>query len=1547
MKRLRLLTALSLLLALENLIAFPQTLYWENPQVMSPPSLDCRFPNTVSGTTKKSPVSATFWEEVDKEKNEIFISASTTSDCVNWSSGKRFAGPFSYSGEIPEIYSAAINTKGNISVAVLSGLNEISVFSSTDGKTFKQTKLPEQEVPLVGPRIFATSTDSFVLFATKGKDESFSLVYATSKNGSDWTNFTPFNFSFPGASNPLIPYVSAVKGGDMMVFQAHYSSGSHYSFQIFTSISKDSGKTWSAPVMATGSVGSYQNYSNQRPVIATFGKESFLAWERSPYNASNTSVYAGKLTADGKLASEPDLISSTNGSLHPEFFVFNDSLYLIWTETQGSNNRMFMSRRLELFWDDPVELAEKVTTSTFPVTAAKQKELAFVWQQSGGKGSYQIAMLTKDSSATPPRIVAKSFDAENGGTSSNVLMSLEESDDSSGIKGFSYIWTRDPNEEPKEEITNFPQENQIETQADEDGLWYLKAKQVDYADNWSKSATLCYRKDTVAPQKVIFEALPLDANGLLKSNTFTIRWNHDPGDDDVGGYTWALQYVDSIPGRLAVNASHPLRMSAKEIEDVKQRLLEKNELKIQNPEELPKYARGDKDALTESFTNKRNGLYLFTVSAIDKVGNISEPETEILFLNKYVPQTYITAINTQFNVFGDIDMEIFGGGFTYEGTISRIYVDSDGKAPYDYSISATDDAYQVTSDNRITGLTLKGIDAGEYYVGLYHTDRGTYISKNKILSVKEFGTVKPYKETKFKPKWLTDFGSGKIRIDISLIAVIVILILGTFVFIAAFRGLSRTAKEAMTIQAEVRALIEGDIMPEERKNKQEMMHRKGLSLRVKLIAYTMTLIVVLIVSLAIALGYFMIQREEQTRAKGLQEKVHVILDSIASGAKINLPNASSNLLALSDLTEESLALSDANYATITGFSETENDTKLDYIWATNDPAIATKIDSQNFVLGQSRLNFANMNEISEICKQLNDEAGKEVNFIAEQITELTSEGISLAGKSDDESIKRRTEISEITTQLSNRVNTILDGIATSAINSYPTYDSLSIDMENTIYQFYKPVMYRHGSEQNYVHGIVFVEISTEALVNEIKNAQRAIIKMTAIIVGAGLLLGFFFSFIISLIIVRPIVKLAKHVAMIRDTDNKENLSGKDIIIRSKDEIGMLGDTVNEMTHGLVEAAVQAKNLTFGKEVQTRFIPLQTDDKGNTLTYGFMKTSGADFFSYYAGADDLSGDYFDYKQIDKDHYIIIKCDVSGHGVPAALIMVEVAALFLNAFSNWSMKNPSQGTNLGPVVGQINDLIESRGFKGRFAAFTLCLMNTRTGECWFCNAGDSLVQIYDGTERKKKSISLPETPAAGMFSTDLVDMKGGYKVVKLVLKKNDVLFLYTDGIEEAKRNFRNADGQIVSCNEPGMKEGDEHGNHSVGETSEEMTPERVTEIIESVYSKSSYVLKKWHNPNPNETFTFDFSNCEGTAEEAIMALVSVEKVFRMYQCKETNPSDKVKADRKIDDFLRMHFRDYTTYCMNRSEVETDPNHVYYHGIREDQQYDDLTLVAIKKT
>jgi serine phosphatase RsbU (regulator of sigma subunit) len=301
-------------------------------------------------------------------------------------------------------------------------------------------------------------------------------------------------------------------------------------------------------------------------------------------------------------------------------------------------------------------------------------------------------------------------------------------------------------------------------------------------------------------------------------------------------------------------------------------------------------------------------------------------------------------------------------------------------------------------------------------------------------------------------------------------------------------------------------------------------------------------------------------------------------------------------------------------------------------------------------------------------------------------------------------------------------------------------------------------------------------------------------------------------------------------------------------------------------------------------------------------------------------------------------------VAGKGVPASLIMVEVATLFLNFFQDWTYRK--NGTDLTHIVARINDSIESRGFKGRFAAFTLCLFDSVSGECHFCNAGDNIVHLYDSAERKKKTIALPESPASGVFPTFLIETKGGFPMHNLRLNTGDVLFLYTDGIEEAKRLFRDEQFNPVVCAAPGLKQDDPHGNHSVGQDSEEMTPERVTAIIEAVFAHGVFTLEKWHNPAGEEKLVFDFSGCAGTAEDAVLALVSVEKMFRMYKPPNATMFDRIQVDRKIDSFLREHFKQYDVYCVNHEDFPDAPEYMYYTYVREDPQYDDLTLVAIKR-
>jgi hypothetical protein len=263
----------------------------------------------------------------------------------------------------------------------------------------------------------------------------------------------------------------------------------------------------------------------------------------------------------------------------------------------------------------------------------------------------------------------------------------------------------------------------------------------------------------------------------------------------------------------------------------------------------------------------------------------------------------------------------------------------------------------------------------------------------------------------------------------------------------------------------------------------------------------------------------------------------------------------------------------------------------------------------------------------------------------------------------------------------------------------------------------------------------------------------------------------------------------------------------------------------------------------------------------------------------------------------------------------------------------------------VVYQINDFIETLAFKGRFAAFTLCLFDSQTGIARFCNAGDNIIHWYDASEKTIKTVTFKETPATGVLPNFLVESKGGYIVQNLIIDHGDILFLFTDGIEEAKRRFRNAAFEEIIC-EKGEKD-TPHATHTVGQGDEEMGPDRVQDIINAVMNRRVYTLHKYHNPEGEDhDLTFDFSVCKGTVEEAIMAMVSVEKIFRMYKKPKTAANSRVLVDKKVDDFLKRHFRQYREYCYDTKENPGNDAYMYYTYVQEDDQYDDLTILGVNR-
>lgn len=1517
----KLFTALLLLLITMPVFGLSD-FYWENPAPFQ--EVNSRFQKAVTNGDKTCLV----WQEVDSKAKQLWLSCSYFNDLENPIVVHKFSDPVKYSGDVPDVFSACMKEDGTVFIALLSGTQDITIYKVlSDGSTEKRA-FPKQSKVYTAPRIYVAANGDLRLFASLSERESFTIVSATSTNGRNWTSFTPFSPA-QNMSNVFVPCLIPFQGGDLVVFQAQLITGSRISYQLYGTYadSLSGGRNWSKPILLTdqatipvSDTRVYTNYQNQQPSLYRYGNDVYLTWERTFYLSENATIWTGKINPDGIVKNTVEQITTSGNASRAQLFSYKGQLSAVWFDTRTGSERVYFAQKDGAFWEESALSSSKVRSLfAFPLITNEGNDLSFVWEEIDKKSGKSM-ILKPDTSVQKPGVSALSFKEGKRSTNKEVRLRVNMPDDSSGIAGFSYSWSQDETVEPVMEMTEMVNKNTLKLKADEDGKWYFKARVFDYAGNVSDYSSIYYSLDITAPKKPAAYVSGGDRFGFAKTNAVSIAFEPDSEDTDIGGYTYSLEYLASLPKSLVDNKYHPLNSSQTKVYKQITDLEEKYAARLKTGNKVPARIMTEKKSV--SFGTRGNGLYIFTLAAIDDVGNISEKSSILIVLNKFEPRTYILDTKSTVNELGEITLEVTGGGFTYDGNVNTVYIDRDGEEPYDMILSRANNDYEVTSDNRIINMKLgNDLDEGMYHIGLLHSDRGLYMSK-PIVHVRQNGTIKIEPDIKFVPDWKVNEDNYKYSINTNylLLAAIILLSLGMLLF--AVHGYITTARESVLVRKEVAALITGGLMPADKKRKSDALKKKGVGLRLKLVGFTSILVIAIVALVAVPLGYIMTTMQERTLGRGLQQRVEVVLESLSSGAKAYMP--ANNILELSYLPGQATSMDEAKFATIIGESENSAQAGMNFVWASNDADLAKKIDTETIHFGVSRNIEDVVEQITKECTALNDKAIELAGETAVTITELNAEGVGLALKTDEQSVARLEEIAGVTTQLNGKLTNILNDISKAGISSYPKYAADILDRSNTDYLFYKPVLFRQGSSNNYVHGVVMVQISTQSLVDEADNSRKAVFIIAGAVALLAVMIGAILSFILASIIVRPIKKLATYVRVIGETKDKAKLKGKGFKVTSKDEIGSLGDVINDMTNQLAKAAEDEKLSLDGKAVQNAFLPL-LPGKQKTQTVAELKENNVECFGYYEGASGVSGDYFDYRKLDDRWFAIIKCDASGHGVPAALIMTVVATHFREYFNNWSYAR--DGVRLNVLVTKINDALESLGLKGKFAAMLICLMDTKTGDVFMCNAGDNIVHIYDSEMKKQKTITLSETPAAGPLPSFMVDMKGGFKVEKTNLKKGDVLFMYTDGIEESTRLCRRPDFTVIE------------------DKKEQMEPERVQGIIEAVFAKGKFVLNKEDNPVLSERLEFDFTNCDDNLSEAILALASVEKVFRLYKTPFASVNDTVTVDKKIDAFLQSHFNLYDYYCKNKVESEED-NYLEYTNVSEDEQLDDLTLLAVRR-
>ena len=151
---------------------------------------------------------------------------------------------------------------------------------------------------------------------------------------------------------------------------------------------------------------------------------------------------------------------------------------------------------------------------------------------------------------------------------------------------------------------------------------------------------------------------------------------------------------------------------------------------------------------------------------------------------------------------------------------------------------------------------------------------------------------------------------------------------------------------------------------------------------------------------------------------------------------------------------------------------------------------------------------------------------------------------------------------------------------------------------------------------------------------------------------------------------------------------------------------------------------------------------------------------------------VSGDYFDYLQVDNDKLGVAIADVSGKGVPASIIM----AICRSVLRSQAAGNASPAD----VLRQVNRQLYPDIKEDMFISMAYVILDHVTGAVTLCRAGHDAPIMFDHETRTAAPVK-PPGMVVGIDSGSVFDRITGD--FPLSLKPNDCLLLYTDGVTEA--------------------------------------------------------------------------------------------------------------------------------------------------------------------
>ena len=281
---------------------------------------------------------------------------------------------------------------------------------------------------------------------------------------------------------------------------------------------------------------------------------------------------------------------------------------------------------------------------------------------------------------------------------------------------------------------------------------------------------------------------------------------------------------------------------------------------------------------------------------------------------------------------------------------------------------------------------------------------------------------------------------------------------------------------------------------------------------------------------------------------------------------------------------------------------------------------------------------------------------------------------------------------------------------------------------------------------------------------EMFHARNILILLILLIVATGMAS----AFSIASRITDPLNTITRRVASMGVRNREFKMED---VYRTGDEIEVLAESFAKQSARTKLYIDQVKRVTAEKERISAELDMASRIQASQLPSLFPPFPDRKEFSLYATmepAKEVGGDFYDFFMIDDDHMGFVMADVSGKGVPAALLMMVSRVLIKSTMQNG--KGPAE------TLASVNNQLCEGNDADFFVTVWLAVLEISTGKGVAANAGHEHPALRRADGSYDLIVYKHSMPVGVM--RDLP-----FREHEFQLNPGDSFFVYTDGVVEA--------------------------------------------------------------------------------------------------------------------------------------------------------------------